>query len=148
MDHTPDAYGDPQSIPPGILSHLRRTRPWVLFLSILGFISSALMVVFGLIGGAFGAMSGEPGMAILIVIYPLMGVLYLFPSYFLFSYAARIRDLIADPQLNALEQAMDAQRSFWKFIGIMMIVSLALGIIMAIFVAILAAGSMDALRTL
>lgn len=47
-------------------------------------------------------------------------------SIYLMRYANRIRDFIAQGQQHQLEAALDAQRAFWKFMGIFALVSLVL----------------------
>ena len=126
----------------GIAQTLEKTRPWVRLLAVLAFIGVAFMALAGLFGAIAGVASGEPSMTILLVIYPLCALLYLFPAIFMWRYAERINRFIRDRSLGALEAALDAQRSFWKFAGIMVIISFALGIIMAVFMGMfMAAGT-------
>ncbi|MGH9314954.1 MAG: DUF5362 family protein [Vicinamibacterales bacterium] len=115
--------------PDGVADILRRTQPWVRLMAITLFISVALMVLSGLAVGAMGVFSGEPGMAVLVVIYPLMGLLYLFPGIYLTRYASRIGGYVANPQTIQLELALDAQRAFWKFVGVLTVVAIAISIL-------------------
>lgn len=130
--------------PDGVADILRRTQPWVRLMAITLFISVGLMVLCGLAVGAMGVFSGEPSMAALMVIYPLMGLLYLFPGIYLTRYASHIGGYVANPQIVQLELALDAQRAFWKFIGILTIIAIGLsllGIAAAIMIpALLRAG--------
>jgi Family of unknown function (DUF5362) len=130
--------------PDGVADILRRTQPWVRLMAIMLFISVGLMVLCGLAVGAMGVFSGEPGMAALMVIYPLMGLLYLFPGIYLTRYASHIGGYVANLQTVQLELALDAQRAFWKFIGILTIIAIGLsllGIAAAIMIpALLRAG--------
>lgn len=112
----------------GMLEALRATRPWVKFLSILGFILCALMALAGLafVGGA-GAKAGPMaafGPAIG-VFYLLFVLLYFFPCLYLLRYANAIARIPADGQ-RALEEALVKQKSFWKFVGILTAVVLVL----------------------
>lgn len=115
--------------PDGVADILRRTQPWVRLMAIMSFISVALMALSGLAVGAMGLFSGEPGMAVLVVIYPLMGLLYLFPGIYLTRYASRIGGYVANPQTIQLELALDAQRAFWKFVGVLTVVAIAISIL-------------------
>lgn len=122
---------------PGIQSALAGTKPWVRLCSILLFVSAALMIVVGGLAGVMGAVAlgGGAETAVLAIVYPLMGLLYLIPALYLFRYATRIGDYLTGGQDVQLELALDAQRSFWKFVGILsviMIVLAVLGIIAAI----------------
>lgn len=127
-------------VTPLMIEHLRATRPWVLFLSILMFISVGLMFLGGLLaivatsspagmrGAAFGPIVG--------IIYWIIGGLYLAPAIFLFKYASSIQDLLRGGGDVAMEAALESQKSFWRFTGIVTLVVIcvyALVILMAIF---------------
>jgi Family of unknown function (DUF5362) len=121
---------------------LRRTQPWVKFLGILGLILCGIMIVTGLGVGGVGLVTGNLEAAVLFIIYPLLAVLYLFPSMSLLRYSKRIRRFVRTSENTDLVLALDAQRSFWKFMGIMTVVSIVVGIlggIAAVFIS-LAAG--------
>lgn len=121
----------------GIAAVLAATQPWVRLVSILGFLSAALMIVSGVVAGIAGvALTGDSGMAALGLIYPLMGILYIIPSVYLFKYASRIADYVRGGQEIQLEMALDSQRSFWKFVGVLAVVSIVL-MILGIAAAIL-----------
>jgi hypothetical protein len=115
--------------PDGVADILRRTQPWVRLVAILLFISVAFMVLSGLAVGMMGLFSGESGMAALMFVYPLAGLLYLFPGIYLTRYASHIGGYIANPQSAQLELALDAQRAFWKFVGVLAIVAIALSLL-------------------
>jgi competence protein ComGC len=128
----------------GMIEALRGTKPWVRFLSILGFIVAGFMVVMALGMGGFGlyttSRSGAEGLILvgLAFFYLLMGILYIFPSRFLFRYASAIDEALhVKAKSGAVERALRHQRSFWKFAGIMALVTLLLyvpGVIAAIAV--------------
>lgn len=122
----------------GVILQLQKTRPWVRFIAVLMFIISALMLLAGVLMGAFGATGGfKPagggsaafnagfgvGMAAL---YAFIAVLYMYPALKLWKYADRIRDLVNSRQGIDLEKALNEQRAFWKFVGVMIIVLLVL----------------------
>ena len=111
---------------PGIQSALAGTKPWVRLVSILGFISAGFMILGGLAAGALGVRMGRPEAAALIFVYPLMGLLYLVPSLYLFRFATRIGEYLQGGQEAQLELALDSQRSFWRFVGILSLVSIVL----------------------
>ena len=134
-----------------VAAQLGRTQPWVRFLAILGFVVAALMIVMGLLAGALGAVAGANGpggraeLVVLLFIYPLMGVLYIYPSLCLLRYANSIRTFLAAPAGSHLEAALDAQRAFWKFAGILAIISIVMTVlifVLAIVVGV-AAGLMQ-----
>jgi hypothetical protein len=142
---------DPLEIPvtPLMIDHLRATKPWVRFISILMFISVGFMFLGGLAMMFLGAMSSAPGMQgnafgpMIGIIYFIFGGLYLAPAYFLHQYASSIGDFLKGGGDSAMETALGSQKSFWRFIGILMLVIFCiygLVILLAIF------GAMSALR--
>lgn len=134
-----------------ILDSLRQTRPWVLFIGILGIIGAVLMVfvaigmmAFGLLGQGGGAPGMPAGMGVGIgAVYLIMAFLYIAPSIYLIQYASHIKKLVASPSTASLEQALRAQKSFWRFVGICMLIVVALyGIILLVAVVGGIAGAM------
>ena len=123
----------PTTSPSPVAVQLQRTQPWVRFLAIMGFIIAGFMVLFGLVVGAAGAATGNYQTLGIMVLYPIMGVVYVFPSIFLLRYADRIKTFVASGQEQDLAGALDAQRSFWKFAGVLTIVSIVMSLV---FVAI------------
>ena len=123
----------PTTSPSPVAAQLQRTQPWVRFMAIMGFIIAGFMVLFGLAVGAVGAATGNYQTLGVMVLYPIMGVVYVFPSIFLLRYADRIKTFVASGQEQDLAGALDAQRSFWKFAGILTIVSILMSLV---FVAI------------
>ena len=115
---------------PMVIDMLSQTRPWVLFLSIVGFLGAGLMMVVGVFGGIAAAMGTMPGMggmeAIVFIVYFAMGLLYLIPAYFLLRYGLSIGHFVRDPTAERLSEALRAQRSFWRFVGILTAIVLAL----------------------
>jgi len=112
---------------------LRQTKPWVRFLAVLGLVATALSV--GLILFLSLTMGAMPGMRVgLERLLPVaMGVfvlaLYLPPLLLLNRYANRIGRLVRSGAPGDLEAALQAQKAFWKYIGILTLVILVLYII-------------------
>jgi hypothetical protein len=126
---------------------LRRTVPWVRLMSIILFIGSGLAALGGLLmalGAALG-LGGPPGQqfgvltgAVIGVCYAAIGAVNFFPAMFLTRFANNARDYATSAQPQLLEEALDAQRSYWKFMGVftligvgLAIVGIVLGIVMA-----------------
>src|SRR6267142_5974567 len=139
-------------ITPGMIESLRQTKPWVRLLSILGFVGSAFMVMGGLfvitaslagatIGGSLGRSFRGPSFLIIGILYLLFAVLYLFPSFFLFRYASAIAAMLRGETVHGMEQALAAQKTFWRFVGIMAVVVLALYVIILVVVFVVAVAS-------
>jgi hypothetical protein len=115
---------DPSStIPASVLEILARTRPWTKFMSIMMFILTGLMVLGGL---AVLAMPIERKQVAAIVPAAILLLLYLPPALFLWRYSAQVQELQRGGGIAALEEALTAQKSFWKYVGILMIVVLSI----------------------
>ena len=119
--------GEGGAVTPRVRIALAQTRPWVLFLSILGFIGGGLMIFVGLIIIAAGAAIDGPNFGFIQAIICLLGSpFYLAPSYFLFRYGQQIGRFLRSSGPRELETALTAQKSFWKLIGILTILFMAL----------------------
>ena len=107
---------------------LRQTKPWARFIAIIMFIGAGFMLIGGL--GFMVAMSnvssrnGPP--AALGLVYLAMGALYITPALFLNRFASGIANLLMRNRMSDLEETLSAQKSFWKFMGIMTLVVLCL----------------------
>lgn len=122
---TPHAWGSEP-----VIESLRQTRPWVLMFSILGFIGAAIITCVGVFEAAlsFGQptmeKAGEAFGAGLVTV--VIGVLYYFPSLYLLRFAGHVRDLAFTHRVADLEAALRAQKSFWRFCGIVVALVLTL----------------------
>lgn len=123
-------------ITPLMIEHLRSTKPWVRFISVMLFISVGLIFVAAL--GLLLIGAGMPGMAGgglnvgIAIMYIMLGILYVFPAYFLHRYASAIRDIEQGGGDVAMEAALGSQKSFWKFVGILTLVVIGLYAIMLV----------------
>src|SRR5215510_2657581 len=102
-----DPSGSSGAVSPGVVETLRRTKGWVRFLSILGFVGAGLSALFGLVFGAVGASGANAfpqsptpmpfSPALIFFAYALLmcvaAVMYLFPSLRLLKYANAIARL-------------------------------------------------------
>ncbi len=128
--------------------YLLATRPWVLFLSIMGFIGCGLMVLAGLGMMVFGGLVGkQPAgfplpMGAFGLICLVMAALYAAPAWLLFSYASAIKRYRHSGSSRAMEAALASQKSFWKFVGIVTIVVLAIYLVgfLIVIVAVVVKG--------
>ena len=116
-------------VTPLMIEHLRATRPWVKFLSIMMFISVGLCFLGGLlmmIASSSPVMRGAGLGPLIGLVYWVMGGLYLAPAVFLYRYASSIQDLLQGGGDIAMESALESQKSFWRFMGIMTLVVLCI----------------------
>lgn len=117
-----------------ILEAMQRTRPWITMFAVLSFIGGAFLVLGSIgmffAGAAAGAAAGGPAL----FFGPGLGLLYLFFSAFYFvigwllwSYRTSIGGFLASGgSAGLLAAALDRQASFWKFVGILSLVGVAL----------------------
>lgn len=150
------AAGGLVGLTPRAQQYLDETRPWVRFIAILTFLVAGLMLMGGLgllafsvLGGlaatdraGFGAIGGAIGGGLLASLYVVMALLYLAPGTYLFRYASAIARLRATASGGALEEALKHQKSFWRFVGILTVISFVLaivGIVVGVVIAVIAA---------
>ena len=137
----------------GIIQALAGTKPWVRLCSIMGFIGAGFMILAGLMMMAGGAIGGSSNSSMrglgwmqtfMGVIYIALSVMYLFPSLKLWKYGTAIIRLMSSQSAADLEQALVEQRGFWKFVGIVVLIYLAivaLGLILGMIAVVTAASS-------
>jgi hypothetical protein len=123
----------------GAVALLRATKPWVRLFGVLGAIGIGLIVL-GALGfmvlGATLLKGAPPFMNILVAaFYLVLAGLHLPPVIFLNRYASRIRDLMQSGSPTDLEAALRAQKSFWKYIGIFVLIYFCI-VVLAIVVAL------------
>jgi len=136
-----------------MLIYLKQASPWLRFVGILGFITAGLTAAWGLIsfayvplirqvwdeipafgaiGVAFGAAFGG-GMAVLSI---GTGAIMFLLSLFIYRFGDKIRSYLRTGTDQELEQALKNNRSFWKFLGIFCIVSLAFVPVLIIIITV------------
>lgn len=137
--------GSADSISPSTISVLAGTKPWVRFLSVMFWIGVVLMLliaagmgVMGAIGGPIeeavsksGAFGGAP-MIVIAILYGVMALLYVYPAVKLWAYGTRIGSLCTSMSVADLDAALNEQRRFWKYVGILMIVMMCAYVVMII----------------
>jgi hypothetical protein len=130
---------------PKTVEYLSATRPWVLFLSVLGFIGAAFAVLvvlgslaIGLMGeAAFGPEADNISLITALVYVPIVGVYVLF-SVLLVRYASAIGRLLNSGRTGDVEDALLKQKMFWKAAGITAIVGVGCIILAAIIGVVVA----------
>jgi hypothetical protein len=115
-----------------IKNTLRATRPWTRLLAILGFIMAAITLLSGtamIIGrNVIPAVAGKPPPVLTGVVTAATSIVYLVPSIWLLKYSSAITRFLDGGGAVELANALVYQKSFWKFIGIITLVSIMLAV--------------------
>jgi len=139
-----------------IRSYIYETAKWANFLSIVGFVLTAFMVMFSFGVGSFMTVMNNTlgpennpyaalGTGVLTVICFLFALMYFYPSLLLFKYANSAKKAVLFADQPTLSIAMSKMKSFFKFWGILTILMLSLYVLAILFgiVAGISAASMD-----
>ena len=121
---------------------LAETKPWVRFLSVLGFIGTGVAATFLLVGLLAGGVAPSPFE--LIILVPMGLLFYLIPSVLLWKYGTRIGEFLGGSSPESFSAALIAQKTFWKYLGILaLIIIVVYGLMLASFIVLpLLLGSM------
>ncbi len=116
---------------------LHQTRPWVRFLSILGFLMSGFSI-FGLISMA--ALVNVPnmpafGLTVIVTTIAKMMLMFFVPAILMWKYANRISVFLNAQTPATLAEAISAQKAFWIYVGVagMIAVVYTLGVSLVTF---------------
>ncbi len=137
------SYADAAQVSGETIQALRQTRPWVLFLAILGIVVAALIscgsvgLIFFVVGADDMAEQFPFEPIVMVLVYGFLAVMYWVPSILLLRYSSRIGDFLRVPNHDHLNKALFAQRSFWRVIGIIALVGIVL---YALLIALSVAG--------
>jgi len=109
------------------LKLMKETQSWTLFLSIVGFVLSGLMVLITLIVVIFGGFSSASGGDLALfgwtsgfsLIYLLGAALYFYPSLKLYQYSNHLRIAFQQKSEADLINSFEKIKSFFKFTGIL-----------------------------
>ena len=122
---------------------LARTKPWVRFIAILGFVMSLFAVGSTILTvGTLAQMPGGPPGFLIGMMVAQIGLMvvicllfYFVPSILLWNYGTRIADHLREKDSASFLAALSAQKSFWKYFGIVTLVVMGFyGLAMAAFV--------------
>jgi hypothetical protein len=135
---------------------LNQTKPWVRFMSVMIFISSAFMALAGIalimlgIGtsalygtrGPFGSLARGGNIAAGFF-YIILAILYMAPGVFLSRFASAIKLLQTSRSAQALEDALRYQKSFWRYVGILTIIGMVLMVVGVMLLVVVAVFNMN-----
>ncbi len=130
------------------INELLTASKWARFIAIVGFVFIGLLVIMAFFAGSmmrsFSAMGPSPISIIsggfITFIYLIIALVYFFPCLFLFQFADKTNKAIQNGDNAFLNEAMSRLRAHYQYVGILMIIALALYAIM--FMVFLASGGM------
>ena len=153
------AHAPGNAVGQAVLDQLARTKGWTRFFSVLLWIGAIFLVLagiamfgIGLMGGAMGssastaasglesfgpAVGGALGGLVMGAVYLVMSILYIYPALKLGGYSSRINQLLATPNEANLAAALNEQRAFWKYVGVLTLIMMAIYVVV-IVIAIIA----------
>jgi hypothetical protein len=121
------------------LSDLNTTRKWSMFLAILGFIFLGLLIIIGVVAtsflSAFSTSESKVGFPewLLIIIFLIMAAVYFFPMLFLFRFSRHTANAVNTLDKNEMHKAFHNLKSYFVYIGILIIIILSFYFIALIF---------------
>ena len=122
-------------------SVLRESSKWAKFLSIVGFIFCGILVLIGVFAGSIFSNMGQqfsttpspvPAamMGIMMtIIYIIIAIVYFFPCLYLFKFSSRMQVALRSNDQNLLTTSLASLRSYFKFLGILTIITLSFWIL-------------------
>lgn len=111
------------------VASLRKARFWMLLMAIVGFVVAGIMALGGLCVGGSAFVSRVYLMLIAVPIYIVGGALYFFAAWLLMKYTKHLNAATSSGDSVELDRAFAAQHSFWRYVGILMIISLVVGLL-------------------
>lgn len=143
---------DPTYLSADDADQIHATAKWAKLVAILGFVLLGIMLIIGAVAGSLvsramamsaavtgQAMPLDPTMLSLLygLVFLVVVIIYFFPTLFLYRYATRtLRALRSGFDAAEFSKGVGAQRSFFSYVGILMIILVGLYAIGGIFVGI------------
>ena len=115
-------------------TYLSESARWARFLSVLGFIMCALLILAGVFLGSVvsTALSGSMGAGsyfggtFFTMLYVVIALIYFFPCLYLFQFGSKMRTALRNNDQELLSLSLKNLKSCFKFFGILAIIVLGL----------------------
>jgi hypothetical protein len=128
----------------GNIPYLTEAAKWAKFLSIIGFIICAMLVLTGVFWGTFLAASFAEvdsefkslegiGTGLFTIWFVIIALLYFFPSLYLFNFASKMQTALRNSDQISLNTSFKNLKSCLKFWGIFLIIILCFYALVIIF---------------
>ena len=138
-------YNDPLNpinggqLPADVESQMKSTTPWMRFIGIVGVILLFLMLAISVMGMI---NDPEPRTMGMFIAYLIGGIIMFFPLLFLMQSAKYFKGYVVKRDHNFLLRAFMKQKAYWRYMGIFMVIYLALVVIGLVFMIVAASSSM------
>ncbi len=117
------------------LEYLKSAAGWTKFLAILGFVACGLMasggllatIVFSFVGNEMDMMPFPP--VILGLLYLVLAGVYFLPAFYMYNFSSKTQQAITLFSTGHMEEAVKNIKSYFKFVGIFVIVMISLYIV-------------------
>jgi hypothetical protein len=133
MIHNPITQLEQLTITKASKNFLKETAKWAKFLSIIGFILIAIMLVFAVFATTIFELAGkmQPGMPAslgltMTVTYLVLAIIYFFPVYYLLQFSNKMKTALSTKNDETLAKAFEMLKSHYKFIGVFTIITMSL----------------------
>ena len=126
--------------------YLKTTSSWTTFYAIICFISVGIMILCGVFMLVFGGVMSSAGAynyagvygydpfsgiyAVMGVIYLIFGGVMIFPALYLYRFSDKVSKALSLNNTEILTRALGNMKSYWKFMGILTIVTIGLCILL------------------
>ena len=118
---------------------LRETATWAKFLSIIGFVLIALMLIFAAFSTTILDVAAkiQPEIPkslglVLSITYFILAVIYFFPVYYLLQFSIKMKIALLSKNDKTLANAFDMLKSHYKFIGVFTIITISLYVLVIV----------------
>ncbi|MEQ8786686.1 MAG: hypothetical protein RIC55_10325 [Pirellulaceae bacterium] len=131
-----------RAAPSVLIPPLRQSRPWCYVLSITGLLSAAfvllgmisMLLVLGWFVGRGGFRANVAPLLIVLLVYSPLCIALAIPSLLLWRFARRIARFLRRPDNQQLETALKAQRTFWRWSGLLVLALIGIYLVLAMLV--------------
>lgn len=122
-------------------SYLSEAAKWARFLAILGFILCGLMALGSFFLGTiiseammtYTGNAGAFGGAAFTIMYLGIALLLFFPTLYLYKFATKVKNAVRSNDQQALDISLKNLKSFFKFHGIVAIITLSFYVLALVF---------------
>jgi uncharacterized membrane protein YjgN (DUF898 family) len=128
------------------IEHLTETARWGKFLAVVGFVGCGMIVIMAFVmwaifssslfpnpphysNGADTRVFGFLGGAVFAGMFMVYATIYFFPCIFLYRFSVRLKMALRANDQVTLNQSLKAQKYLFRYIGVLTIIGVALGVI-------------------